>query len=273
MPWHDITEALERIAQGDYNVLLPVGDRRAFDDLAKSVNRMAAQLGTTEQARQEFVASVSHEIKSPLTSISGFAQLLHDPTLTPKEREHYLDVIEEESKRLSHLSDNLLKLTALDDAEKPLDLAPVDLPAQLQSVALLMEPQWRAGRIDVELDAPEGARAPVVNGDAELLQEVWINLLSNAIKYTPAGGRITITVAAAGEGHATVSVADTGCGIPAQSLPHIFERFYRVDKARDRARGGNGLGLALAKRIVELHGGHIGVTSEPNTGSTFSVNI
>jgi signal transduction histidine kinase len=260
-----LLEALDSIRQGDFNVRIENAKRGPFTDVVDSVNSMARDLGTLEQQRQDFISNVSHEIQSPLTSITGFASLLREPGLDESTRRHYLDIIAAESRRLSQLSTNLLRLTALDDAQ--LDRRRFSLDGQLRDVILTLEPQWSAREVTVELDAP-AARAM---GDPEILRQVWVNLIQNAIKFTPPGGRVLVQVSPDGIGLWRVDVDDTGEGIAPRDLPHVFERFFRGDKAR--AVGGNGLGLALAKRIVDLHGGSIAVASEPGTGATFTVRL
>jgi signal transduction histidine kinase len=221
---------------------------------------MARSLGTLETMRQDFISNVSHEIQSPLTSISGFAALLKDDTLSAAERRRYAETIETESRRLSSLSDNLLKLSALDDSS----LAKTDfrLDKQLSNVILTLEPQWSAKQLSVEADLDKCT----INGDEDLLSQLWINLLANAIKFTPENGTVQVSLNAD-----TVRIADTGIGIAKDDLPHIFERFYKVDKARDRSLGGNGLGLSLVKKIVELHDGSITVNSEISAGTSFEI--
>lgn len=260
----DTLAALDRIARGDFDVHIVSDGRGPYSEVVESVNKLARELGTLEQQRQDFVSNVSHEIQSPLTSIGGFAGLLRDPGLDEPTRQHYLDIISAECRRLSGLSDNLLRLSALDDAV--LNRGRVRLDEQLRDVILTLEPQWSEKELAVQLKAD-----PVeLDADADLLRQVWTNLVHNAVKFTPPGGRIRVNVRAEGSG-AVVEVADTGVGIASTDLPHVFERFYRADKAR--GVGGNGLGLALAKRIVDLHAGRITVASTPGQGTTFTVHL
>lgn len=260
----DMVFALERISQGDFDVRITGGGRGPYGEVVESVNKLAGDLGTLEQQRQDFVSNVSHEIHSPLTSISGFAGLLRDPGLAEPTRQHYLDVITAECRRLSTLSDNLLRLSALDDTV--LARARFRLDEQLRDVILTLEPQWTAKELSVELEAGPSE----VTADADLLRQVWVNLVHNAVKFTPPGGRIRVNLRADETG-AQVEVTDTGIGIAAADQPHVFERFYRADKAR--GVGGNGLGLALAKRIVDLHDGRITVSSIPGQSTTFTVQL
>jgi signal transduction histidine kinase len=241
---------------------------------------MARELGTMEGQRQEFISNVSHEIQSPLTSIIGFADLLKNPRLSEQQRLHYLSIIETESRRLSRLSDNLLRLSALNSDDSTLERSRFALDEQLRSVIVMLEPQWSARQQTLTMDVEKLE----ITADRELLEQVWINLLHNALKFTPKGGTIAVRLThdvdgdgatGAGDSRPLIicAITDTGDGIAPGDLPHIFERFYRADRARDRALGGNGLGLPLAKRIVELHGGAITVKSDPGKGATFSVYL
>jgi signal transduction histidine kinase len=258
-----IFDALERISRGDFNVFVESGDD-IHDEFAGLINDMAKNLGTLEAMRQEFISNVSHEIQSPLTSIGGFAELLQNPDLPMEERLRYAKIIRSESKRLSSLSDNLLKLSSLDN--DPLSPSEFRLDQQLSDAILALEPQWAERDILLEADLPKCA----VCADEGLLSQVWVNLLHNAIKFTPDGDAVSVKLESTGDG-ATVTISDNGAGIGKEDLPHIFERFYKADKARDRSLGGNGLGLSLVKKIIELHEGKISVDSEPGKGTTFEI--
>jgi signal transduction histidine kinase len=260
--------AMNRIARGDFSVLIPVERYSPFSDLAESVNKMARELGTMEGLRQDFISNVSHEIQSPLTSISGFAALLRDDALPREQREHYINVIEAEARRLSKLSDNLLRLSALESGAQPLNLKPFSLDGQIQNAVLMLEPQWLAKDLELSLSLEKIA----FDGDEGLLGQVWINLIQNAIKFTPDRGQIGVALAREG-GAAVCRVTDTGVGISEEDQMRVFERFYKADKARDRSLGGNGLGLSIAKKIVELHGGSITVESRVGEGSIFTVSL
>ncbi len=263
---NQLLDALAQIAQGNFEVLIDTDDHHVHHDIAHAINEMAKNLGTLETMRQDFISNVSHEIQSPLTSIRGFAALLKNDSLPAEQRQHYAAIIEAESKRLSSLSENLLKLSALENGKKPLSFRDFRLDKQLESVALTLEPQWSAKRLLVEADLQKCS----FYGDEDLLSQVWINILHNAIKFTPEGGQINITLTADGD-MGVVKITDTGAGIAPEEQFHIFERFYKVDKARDRSLGGNGLGLSLVKKIVELHGGRVTVDSEITKGSVFQV--
>ena len=253
-----LLNAMTRIAQGDFDVFIDTWDDEFHhNDIVDGINKIAKELGSMEQLRQDFISNVSHEIQSPLTSISGFASLLKNDALSAEQKNHYLGIIEAESKRLSALSDNLLKLSALETGGEPLSFKEFRLDKQLEEVALMLEPQWSAKQIVLEVDLERS----IIQGDEGLLSQVWVNLLHNAVKFTPEGGLIRI-VLKSNETNICCRITDTGIGISPEDQIHIFERFYKVDKSRGRALGGNGLGLSLAKKIIELHEGQITPQSE-----------
>ncbi len=263
-----LLNAMTRIAQGDFDVFIEPHDGFLHDDIAEGINKIARELGSMEQLRQDFISNVSHEIQSPLTSIRGFAALLKNERLTAEQRNHYLGIIEAESKRLSTLSDNLLKLSALESGGESLACKEYRLDKPVEEIALMLEPQWRAKQIVLEADLEK----LTIQGDEGLLSQVWVNLLHNAVKFTQEGGEIRV-VLEAGEAETRCRISDTGIGIAPEDQIHIFERFYKVDKSRDRALGGNGLGLSLVRKIVELHGGQIALQSEIGKGAVFTVTL
>lgn len=264
-----IIHALERIARGDFSIRLEdEHEDGILHGLVQGVNQMARDLGQMETMRQEFVSNVSHEIQSPLTSIRGFAQALRDERLGPAQRLHYLEIIEMESNRLSRLADDLLKLASLDAGQIPFERQPYRLDKQICSVLLTCEPQWRDKSIDIEVVLDEFT----LQADAGLLNQVWMNLLHNSIKFTPPGGSIRLSLHSQG-GWAQFEITDSGMGISAEDQVHIFERFYKADKARTCSTGGSGLGLAIVKKIVEMHQGRIELASELGKGTTFTVSL
>jgi signal transduction histidine kinase len=268
--FHTIIEGMRRLAQGDFNVSLDlrIPPNNQFSRIVATFNDMAAQLGAMEKMRQEFIANVSHEIQSPLTSIGGFARALRDGNLSDEERSRYLDIIETECMRLSRLSDNLLKLTSLESEHHPFERKKYRLDRQLREALLACEPQWLDKSIAVEADLEEAE----VEADPELMEQVWGNLLHNSIKFTPPGGAIRVSLRLE-NGEAAVRVADTGIGIGPEDLPRIFERFYKADKSRNRSGGGSGLGLSIVKKIVDMHQGTIDVRSRPGEGTEFTVRL
>ena len=267
-----LARAMQRIASGDFDVTVPVEDTRPdVGQMVSGLNEMAVSLKKMEAMRQEFVSDVSHEIQSPLTSIGGFARALQDEGLPLEQRLHYLGIIEAESRRLSVLSDSLLRLSALDARTQELSLVPFRLDAQLRSSVLACESQWRGKRINVSAELS----TLTVAADEAMLAQVWANLLHNAVKFTPEGGAIIVSLSQR-DGQALITVRDTGIGIAAEDLPHVFERFFKADKSRTSANGpaGNGLGLAIAHRIVSLHGGTITVESGGmGRGTCFAVRL
>ncbi|MFP3389898.1 ATP-binding protein [Brevibacillus sp. SIMBA_040] len=260
--------AINRIAKGDFKVNLDFKLKHQWGELIDGFNHMAEQLNQMEQMKQEFISNVSHEIQSPLTSISGFARALHNEQLTHQQRLHYLEIIETESKRLSKLSDNLLRLTSLEAVQQPLERKTYRLDLQIRGIILACEPQWLEQEIemDVELEKAE------ITADEDMLSQVWVNLISNAIKFTPAGGTITVQLNLAGDDF-VVNVSDTGIGITEQDQGRIFERFFKADKSRNRGKGGSGLGLSIVQKIIDMHQGTITVKSHFGEGTTFTVRL
>ncbi len=265
-PIKRLTEATKKIAAGNYHLKLKVNRRDEIGRLARDFSIMSGVLEQTEEKRQEFVSSVSHEIQSPLTSIQGFSQTLREEELSREERDHYLAIIERESRRLSVLSKQLLTLSSLDSEMEEKVRIPFNLADQLKETVYMTQWQWQKKDIAVEMDIE-----PVtMTGEPGLLQQVWVNLITNAIRYTGEGGTITIRASQDKTG-AHVTVADTGIGIAEEHIPHLFERFYKADKARTRTEKSTGLGLAIAKKTIELHGGTIMVESRPGEGTQFDV--
>lgn len=266
---NSITGAMRRISRGDFSVKMDEHEWRGeFKMIASSINDMAGELGRMETMRQDFISNVSHEIQSPLTSIRGFARALRNPRLTEEKRARYLEIIEGEGRRLSQLSDNLLKLSSLEGEQPVFEVMRYRLDVQLRTIVLANEPQWLAKRIQVDLDLAEVE----IEATEDLLNQVWSNLLHNSIKFTPEDGVISIVLQAEEE-EAKVTITDTGVGMSESDLLHVFERFYKADKSRNRADGGSGLGLSIAKRIVDIHHGEISVQSELGQGSTITVTI
>ncbi|TCP52347.1 signal transduction histidine kinase [Tumebacillus sp. BK434] len=265
-PLVQMTAATKRLAKGDFDVRISYKRRDELGTLADSFNHMAAELQQIEQNRQDFVSNVSHEIQSPLTSIKGFSKALQEDELNRADRLRYLQIIHDESERISRLSENLLRLASLESEHHPYRPQAYALDEGIRQAVIAAEPLWSAKDLDIELDLP----AVTLAADPDQLSQVWTNLLANAVKYTPPGGSISLTATLQAD-TVTVSVQDTGIGIAQEELPKIFERFYKVDKSRDRSLGGNGLGLAIVKKIISIHGGTITVDSTPGSGTTFLV--
>jgi signal transduction histidine kinase len=263
-------DALENIAKGDFSVRLNHSLKKdePFARLVRSVNDMALNLEQTENMRQEFISTVSHEIQSPLASIKGFTYILQSDELTPEERKHFLSIIETETVRLSILSENLLKLAALEADSVKFEPKPYRLDKQLRALILSCEPQWCEKKIkmDAFLDNV------TVTADEDMMSQVWVNIIHNSIKFTPDDGSIQVDLHKYGN-TVECKISDTGIGIDEDAQKHIFERFYKADKSRERTKKGSGLGLAIVKKIVETHGGNITVQSEPGAGTVFTVSL
>ncbi len=229
------------------------------------------ELRRLERVRQDFVANVSHEFKTPLTAIQGFAETLLAGALDdPNNNRRFLEIIRDHAARLARLTDDLLKLARIEAGKLEIEFSSVGLTELIEGCAETTLLKASRKQITLEIDIPPGL--PAVRGDASLLRDVLQNLLDNAIQYTPAGGRIQVS-AMAGAREAVITVADTGIGIPLAEQERIFERFYRVDIARSREAGGTGLGLSIAKHIVEAHGGRLWVESTVGSGSRFSFSV
>ncbi len=248
-------------------------------ELALAFNDMNSRVLATQRSQREFVANVSHELKTPLTSVQGFSQAILDGTAnTPETLKQAAQVIYDEAGQMHRLVLDLLDLARLDAGTLDLRRAPVDLPGLLRNIAEKFTPQVRAAGVSIRVESPD---LPAVTGDGDRLAQVFSNLVDNALKHTPAGGSITmrarLTGPSTGPGTGTgiqVDVVDTGVGIPSQALPHIFERFYQADPARPGGeKHGTGLGLAIVNEIVWAHGGKISVRSSPDAGSTFTVSL
>lgn len=264
----EIIDALRKIANGDYNVQLDfnMDKRNEMTDIINHFNHMAKQLKQMEEMRQEFISNVSHEIQSPLTSIVGFAQALQFNKLTIEERNHYLHIIETESRRLSKLSDNLLKLTSLESEHHPFERTDFRLDQQIRTIILACEPAWLEKELELDIALE---KIPIV-ADQDLMSQVWTNIIHNSIKFTRHRGKITIRLQQIDD-LASITISDNGIGISETDQFHIFERFYKADLARERSKSGSGLGLSIVKKIIEMHEGTISVKSELEKGTTFTI--
>lgn len=270
-PVKQIMEALDQVMQGDFSVrIAPVKEfagETGFNEIITAINKMTAELQGTETLRTDFIANVSHELKTPLAVMGNYATMLQRPGITEKEKNEYAKAISEAARRLAALITNILKLNKLENQQIFPQPTEFDLGEQLCQCLLQFEDAWDAKNLEIETDIEDDVHIKSV---PELLSLVWNNLISNAVKFTPEGG--TIGVALKNEGTlVTVSVSDTGYGINPETGKHIFEKFYQGDTSH--ATQGNGLGLALVKRVVDILQGEIFVQSTPGKGSTFSVRI
>lgn len=268
-PMKELAKAASQVARGDFSVYIPplhTPNRYDYlDQMILDFDQMVAELGSIETMRTDFVANVSHEIKTPLAAIQNYAQLLQSPRLPPEDQQAYVSAIIDSTHRLSTLVSNILRLNKLESQRLTPQVRPYDLCRQLSDCALGFEAVWEEKDIAFDVELEDRA---VIEADADLMALVWNNLLSNAFKFTEPGGRVALRQVSDGSG-VTVSVSDTGCGIPEETQKHIFDKFYQGDTSH--ATEGNGLGLALAQRVLQLSGGEITVDSQVGKGTTFSV--
>jgi signal transduction histidine kinase len=267
-PLRDMAAATNRMAQGDYSVRVETASRDEVGQLAAAFNRMSGELADVERLRRDLVANVSHELKTPLSALRAHLENLQDGVERPDPQT--LQVMLQQTDRLGRLVDQLLDLSRLESGDVPLEPESVRLGPLVDQV--LHEVGVSSGASGVHLESRVGDDLPAVWADRERVHQVLLNLLDNAVRFTPPGGDVTVS-ADRENGHMAVSVTDTGPGIPPEHLPRLFERFYRVDPARSRGDGGTGIGLAIARSVVEAHGGRIWAESEEGRGSTFTFEL
>ncbi len=269
-PVKELTGAVQRMARGQLEQRVPVRSGDELGRLADAFNAMSGRLAEVDRTRRRFLADASHELKSPLSSVKALAQALLDTDEPdPAVYREFLQDINTEIDRLARLVEDLLQLARLEEEGVPPPREPVDVTPLVHHVVALMRPRAEGGGVVLDVAVRSGLRWPV---NPDLFTRILFNLLDNALRHTPAGGRVTVEALTDRKGEAGIlRVADTGEGIPPEDLPRIFDRFYRVDRARARATGGTGLGLAIVRRAVEHHGGTINVTSRPGEGTTFEI--
>jgi signal transduction histidine kinase len=267
-PLRDMAQAARRMEAGDYSGRVRTSSLDEVGRLAHAFNRMSAELESLEELRRELVANVSHELKTPISALRAHLENLLDGVERPDPET--LQVMLAQSERLGRLVDQLLDLSRLESGDVPLERERVELAPLVEQV--LSEIEVARPEHDVRLDDEIAVDLPPVFADRERVHQVLFNLLDNAVRFTPAGGQVTVT-ATRHDGTVDVTVADTGPGIAPEHLPRVFERFYRVDSARSRDDGGTGIGLAIARSVVEAHGGRIWALSEPGRGSTFTFEL
>lgn len=269
-PVKRITDATERIMQGDFSVRVkPMhsSGMEGFNQIGIAINQMAQELSGTETLRTDFIANVSHELKTPLAVMANLSTMLQRPGISEAEKNEYAKAIAEAARRLAQLITNILKLNKLENQQIFPQPKEFDLGEQLCECLLVFEDAWETKDLEIETDIEEDVR---IKSDPELLSLVWNNLISNAVKFTPPGGKIGVSLKTDGN-TVSVSVSDTGCGMKPEVGQHIFEKFYQGDTSH--ATQGNGLGLALVKRVVDILNGEIGVQSIYGQGSTFTVRF
>ncbi len=265
-PVRRVIDATNRLAAGDFSTRLDLPGPSAFSELANSFNRMAEELGGIEMLRSDFVDNFSHEFKTPIVSIKGFAEELKHDDLSPEQRSEYLDIIISESSRLAMLATNVLNFSRVEKQTILANREKFDLTEQIRRCVLLFETKWDQRRLNLTVELDEIS----LFGDEELLSQVWLNLIDNAVKFTPEGGCVEIRLEKRWN-KALFRIRDDGYGISEEAQKHVFDKFYQGDASHSAQ--GNGLGLSIAKRIVTLHGGSIACESQEGVGTEFSVEL
>lgn len=266
-PVSELTRAMQKVAAGDYTVKLESGRYIGeLADLYHNFNQMVQELNSTETLHSDFISNVSHEFKTPLASISGYATLLQDDSLSEKERDEYIEIIIQSAKALSQMTGDILSLSRLETQTIISEKEYFRVDEQIRQIILRAEPSWTSKNLTIEPELD-----PISwYGNQELTAHIWSNLLDNAVKFTPSGGEVDI-IARMDQDWLTVTFHDTGIGMTPEVQKHVFDKFYQGDISHKKK--GSGLGLALVKRIVSLHNGNIQLESVPDLGSTFTVRL
>lgn len=265
-PIKAVSDAMQQVTRGNFDIQLEVVGNDEISVLQRNFNTMTDGLKQNEEMSKNFASIVSHEYKTPIAAITGYAQLLYNGGLEEEEEKQYIKTILEQLKRLSNLSVNMLQLARLDSNTVGMSKEMFSLDEQIRNVIVNMENLWEQKNIEMDINLDKAQ----VYCNSQMLYHVWENLLSNAIKFTPENGKITVTCQVS-DNYAVVKVADTGCGISPENIPHIFERFYKSDSEVNA--DGNGLGLAITQKIIQLSGGKVSVESEAGKGSLFTVTL
>lgn len=265
-PIEQINEATKKVALGEYDIELESKREDEIGELTNNFNKMTRGLKSTENLQKEFINNVSHEIKTPVSSIEGFAKFLKDKNLTDEEREEYTNIIIEEAKRLENLTGKILKLSKLNNQEIITNKQEIDIAEQIRKAISLLEPKWSKKDIKINVSLDE----KIFLGDEDLIYQVWVNIIDNAIKFSNEGGSIDIKVYEKDK-NIIVEIKDHGIGMKEEELEKVYDRFYQIDKSHSKE--GSGLGLAIVKRIVELSEGKIEIKSKENKGTTVTVKL
>lgn len=269
-PIGHLVNTINRLAEGEYESRLEptdiISNNKAFRPVIDSVNKLAEELENTEMLRSDFIGNFSHEFKTPIVSIAGFAKLLKKGNLTEAQKNEYLDIIEKESLRLSAMAQSVLNMTRIENQSILTDLKPVNVSEGLRTAIFLFDKRWDEKHLELDVDFGKDSEH-YVSGNEEMLGQVWVNLLDNAIKFTPEYGSVMVH-AEEKESKLTVRITNTGDPIPPEKLERIWHKFYQCDPSHGTV--GNGLGLAIVKKVTNLHGGEVTVQSREE-GTTFTV--
>ncbi|TGE36332.1 HAMP domain-containing histidine kinase [Desulfosporosinus fructosivorans] len=263
-PVRNLIEAIEDVAKGDFSVTVKGSNIPELESLAASFNKMVRELAGIEMLRVDFINNFSHEFKTPIVSIKGFAKLLKEGGLTSEEAQEYLDIIIQESQRLVDLSTYVLNLSKVENTEIISGKEVYALDEQIRRAILILEPKWSAKNLSVDVDL----QSINIYNNAPLLQQIWVNLLDNAIKFTDNGGKLQVSLRRINSS-IRFCLQDNGHGMDEETKQHIFDKFYQGDTSHTTI--GNGLGLTLVKKIVGLCNGHIEVESSLGKGSAFTI--
>ena len=268
-PIRELSTAINTIAKGNFNVKVPTiptdNKDNEINNLILNVNEMAERLSKIETLRSDFVANVSHEFKTPISTIEGYVTLLQDESLTCEEKQKYFDIICASTRKLSTLLTNILNISKLEKSSVEVHKTKFNVAEEIRTIIIELEPSWSKKNIEFDLTMPEC----LIESDEELLYHVWRNIISNAIKFSPENGVLSITIGV--DKMVNVSITDQGVGMTKETMEHIFDKFYQGDKSHSSE--GNGLGLPLVKNILEILNGDVTVSSEVNKGSTFVVSL
>lgn len=278
-PIRMMSAAMNELAKGNFKVRINLTNKhnvREITDFSEYFNTAAKELDGTELMRTNFISDFSHEFRTPINSLSGFAQLLRDKNLTPEEQKEYLDIIVSESERLAGLSERILALSKIEAVSIVPDIQQVDIAEQLRRAVLILESKWSKKNISLQLGIDECS----IRGNKDYLSQLWINILDNAIKFSPEGGTVSVALYGGRRGEEGRSsdndeivcwISDEGCGMDSETQKHLFDKFYQGDTSH--ASEGSGLGLAICKRVVDLHHGSIEVQSSEGSGTVFEIRL
>ena len=265
-----ISEAMEKATNGEFETKLVLEDKgyaaKIYENIYDNYNKMCEELKQVQILRGDFINSYSHEFKTPITSINGFAELLLSQEVTEEERNQYLRIIADESARLAELANSTMLLSKLDSQTIITDKTSYSLDEQLRHCSIVLSPQWQKKNISIDSNLAEVS----YSSNAKLMEQLWLNLLSNAIKFTPENGEIKVSLSEKND-EVYVRITDSGIGMDEDTAARIFEKYFRGEKAHNKQ--GLGLGLSIVQRIVDLTEGKIEVSSQPNSGSTFTVTL